>query len=51
MRYLLVDENDQPLGKRVLDLIAVPVRVTGRTWSRGDLAFLSAAPSTIERIR
>jgi hypothetical protein len=50
-RFLLVDPSGSPVGLRVLDLVAVPVRATGHASRRGDLLYLAVKPSTIERLR
>jgi hypothetical protein len=50
-RFLLTDRQGSALGSRILDLVAVPVRVTGQASRRGDLLFLAVEPSTIERLR
>ena len=49
-RFLLVGPSGGPVGLRVLDLVAVPVRVTGRASHRGELLYLAVEPSTIERL-
>jgi hypothetical protein len=49
-RFLLVDPSGGPVGLRVLGLVAVPVRVTGRASHRGELLYLAVEPSTIERL-
>jgi len=49
-RFLLTDRAGGPLGMRVLDLVARPVRVTGQASRRGDLLYLAVEPSTIERL-
>jgi hypothetical protein len=49
-RFLLTDPSGGALGTRVLDVVAVPVRVSGRASRRGDLLFLAVEPSTIERL-
>lgn len=49
-RFLLTDEVGGPLGTRILDLVAVPVKVTGQASRRGDLLYLAVEPSTIERL-
>lgn len=49
-RFLLTDAEGQAVGSRILDLVGVPVRVTGRASRRGDLLYLAVEPSTIERL-
>jgi hypothetical protein len=49
-RFLLTDRSGGPLGLRVLDVVAVPVRISGRVSRRGDLLYLAVEPSTIERL-
>ncbi len=50
-RLLLTDAAGAPVGGRILDLVAVPVRVKGRASRRGELLYLAVEPSTIERLR
>lgn len=47
---LLVDENGGPLNDEILDLVAVPVRVTGDVQRLGDLLVIRAARSSISAI-
>lgn len=49
-RFLLTDRTGGALGMRILDLVAVPVRITGEASRRGDLLYLAVDPSTIERL-
>jgi len=49
-RFLLTDRAGGALGMRVLNVVAVPVRVTGQAFRRGDLLYLAVEPSTIERL-
>lgn len=49
-RFLLVDQSGSSVGLRILDVVAVPVRITGRASRRGDLLYLAVEPSTIERL-
>lgn len=49
-RFLLTDASGAAVGSRILDLVGVPVRVTGRVSRRGDLLYLAVEPSTIERL-
>jgi hypothetical protein len=49
-RFLLTDQAGDAVGMRLLDLVAVPVKVTGRVFRRGDLLYLAVEPSTIERL-
>ncbi len=49
-RLLLVDSQLQPVGRRVLDVVAEPLRISGRVFRRGDLLYLAADPSTYERL-
>ena len=50
MRLLLTDAGGGPVGSRILDLVAVPVRITGEMSRRAGLLYLAADPSTYERI-
>jgi hypothetical protein len=50
-RFLLTDRIGGAVGMRILDLVALPVRVTGQASRRGDLLYLAVEPSTIERLR
>lgn len=49
-RFLLTDRAGGALGSRILDLVAVPVRLTGQVSRRGNLLYLAVDPSTIERL-
>lgn len=49
-RLLLMDNQQRPVGRRVLDKVAVPMRITGEAFRRGDLLYLAADPSTYERL-
>lgn len=49
-RFLLVDDRLEPVGQRVLDVVATPLRITGQAFRRGDLYYLAAEPSTYERL-
>lgn len=49
-RFLLTDRAGGALGMWVLDVVAVPVKVTGQAFRRGDLLYLAVEPSTIERL-
>ncbi len=50
-RFLLTDRIGGAVGMKLLDLVGVPVRVTGEASRRGDLLYLAVEPSTIERLR
>ncbi len=45
--FLLTDEAGGAVNGRILDLIAVPVEVTGRVLRAGDLLLLETDPTTI----
>lgn len=49
-RFLLTDRIGGAIGSKLLDLVAVPVRVTGQASRRGNLLYLAVEPSTIERL-
>jgi hypothetical protein len=49
-RFLLTDATGAAVGSRILDLVAVPVRVKGRASRLGELLYLAVEPSTIERL-
>ena len=49
-RLLLMDTQQRPVGRRVLDDVAVPIRITGEAYRRGDLLYLAADPSSYERL-
>jgi hypothetical protein len=49
-RFLLVDSSLAPVGRRVLDVVAAPLRITGQAFRRGDLYYLAAEPSTYQRL-
>ena len=51
VRALLVDAVGDPVGDRVLHLVATPVRVEGTLSRRGDLLYLAADPLSYERLR
>jgi hypothetical protein len=48
--FLLTDEAGGAVNDRVLDLIAVPVEITGRVLRAGDLLVLETDPRTIRRL-
>ena len=48
---LLVSSTGKPVNTEVLELVALPVRITGRLERRGDLVYLYADPATYERVR
>lgn len=50
LRLLLVDGQFRPVGRRVLDLVATPLRITGQAFRRGNLYYLAAEPSSYERL-
>ena len=47
---MLVDEDNQPVNKRVLDRVAEPLEITSRVSRYGDLLCLSADPDTYRRL-
>ncbi len=47
---LLTDETGGAINDRVLDLIAVPVEISGRVLRAGDLLVLETDPKTIRRL-
>jgi hypothetical protein len=47
---LLVDSTGGPLGARVLDYVAEPVRVRGGLSRQGERWILATDPNRIERI-
>ena len=47
---LLTDREGGAVNHRVLDLVALPVEVTGRVTRDGDLLILETDPSTIRRL-
>lgn len=47
---LLTDYDGGAVNDRVLDLVALPVEVTGRVLRDGDLLILETDPSTIRRL-
>lgn len=49
-RFLLVDPELEPVGRRVLGVVATPLRITGQAFRRGDLYYLAAEPSTYDRL-
>jgi len=49
-RFLLVDSKGQPVGRRVFDVVAQPLRISGRAFRRGNLLYLAADTSTYERL-
>ncbi len=51
VRYLtLTDTDGGPVNGRVLDMIAEPLRITGRVVQHGELTVLEADPATYERL-
>jgi len=48
--FLLVSEDGETVNRRVLDLVAEPVSITGRVVRRGDLLLLMADPATYRRL-
>ncbi len=48
---ILVSEKGEPVNREVLDMIAEPIRITGRVTRQGDLLTLTADPSTYQRIQ
>lgn len=49
--FLLVSGDGRPVNKEVLDMVAVPVQITGEVEREGDLLVLRADPSTYQRVR
>ncbi|HSB53446.1 MAG TPA: hypothetical protein VLD58_03785 [Gemmatimonadales bacterium] len=49
-RFLLTDASGAAVGSRILELVAVPVRVKGHASRLGELLYLAVEPSTIERL-
>jgi len=47
---ILVSPEGRPVNEAVLELVALPVRVSGQLERRGDILFLRADPMTIERL-
>ena len=50
-RFLLVSADGRAVNSDVLDMVAVPVRITGEVWRADDLYILRADPATYERLR
>jgi hypothetical protein len=48
--YFLIDADGEPIGGELLDLVAEPVRVSGRVYRLGDLRFLAAPRAAFERL-
>lgn len=48
VRALLTDAVGDPVGERILHLVAQPVRVEGTLSRRGDLLYLAADPADVE---
>lgn len=48
--FLLVAEDGSPVNKQVLDMIAVPISITGEVTRQGDLLILRANPANYRRI-
>ena len=46
--FLLVREDGSPVNKQVLNMIAVPLTVTGEVVRQGDLLILRANPATFQ---
>jgi len=49
-QFLLVSPTGEAVNRRVLDLVAEPVEVTGRATRFGDLLVLAADPATYRRL-
>ncbi len=48
---VLAGPKGEPVGKRVLDRVGLPVRVAGRVVRQGSTLFIYAAPNDIQRAR
>lgn len=48
---LLVDRGERPIGRELLDLVALPVTVEGRLFRRGGLLYLEAESSSYRLLR
>jgi len=48
--FLLVSTNGEPVNKQVLDLVALPVAITGDVERQGELLILRADPADYRRI-
>ncbi len=48
--FLLVSSNGRPVNKQVLDMVAVPVEITGEVLRQGELSILRADPTTYRRV-
>lgn len=51
LRYLLVDADGKPIGRRVLDFVGEPVEVDGEMVRHGELLVLRVDPSDVRRTR
>ena len=49
-RLLLVDSRFEPVGRRVLDVVASPLLISGEAFRRGERYYLAADPSTYQRL-
>ena len=48
--FLLTDEDGKPVNDRVLDLVALPIEITGTVEKMGELVVLKASPDTYRRL-
>jgi hypothetical protein len=48
--FLLVSRDGQPVNKRVLNMVAEPVQITGEVERQGELLVLRSDPGTFHRI-
>jgi hypothetical protein len=48
--FLLVGTRGEPVNRQVLDIVAVPVEITGTVSRQGDLLILQADPATYRRL-
>jgi hypothetical protein len=48
--FLLVGEDGSPVNKQVLDIVAVPLTVTGEVARQGELLILRANPATFKPV-
>lgn len=50
MYFLLADEQGQAVNDRILNLVADPIRITGKVMQYDDMFVLQADPATYERV-
>lgn len=48
--FLLTDENGNPVNEQVLEMVALPIEITGEVEKLGDLLVIKAAPATYRRL-